>query len=211
MVMPGWKLVLGAKRMTKVLGALVVCMGAAAVGLKVIQPDSLRSSTAFVVPDDLPTGDVGRVLKTQTPLRNWRGIVIHHSAMPSGNAERIDAAHRARGYDGLGYHFVLCNGDGGSDGEIQVGYRWDRQLEGAHAYVPKHRYNQTTIGICLIGNFSQSRPTKGQMKRLIKLVKVLRRRCRIDQKNIHLHNELKNTQCPGRYFPAESFFRAIRD
>ena len=50
--------------------------------------------------------------------RPWRYIVIHHSATASGNAAEFDREHRARGWDGLGYHFVIDNGVGGPDGRV---------------------------------------------------------------------------------------------
>ncbi len=46
----------------------------------------------------------------------WTCIVIHHSADDRGTPESIDRAHRQRGWDELGYHFVIGNGDGGVPG-----------------------------------------------------------------------------------------------
>ncbi|MCK4602755.1 MAG: hypothetical protein KAU28_09835, partial [Phycisphaerae bacterium] len=53
--------------------------------------------------------------------RYWRYIVIHHSATARGNAAVFDKSHRRRGYDELGYHFVIDNGAGGPDGNVEVG------------------------------------------------------------------------------------------
>ena len=65
--------------------------------------------------------------------RQWRYIVIHHSATAGGNAQQFDVAHRqVRGFDELGYHFVIDNGNGGPDGRVEVGSRWGKQKHGAH-------------------------------------------------------------------------------
>ena len=37
----------------------------------------------------------------------WTTIVLHHSATPSGNASLFDKFHRGKGWDELGYHFVI--------------------------------------------------------------------------------------------------------
>src|SRR6478609_6143126 len=39
--------------------------------------------------------------------RSWTWIVIHHSATPTGDMAEFDKAHRAKGWDGVGYHFVI--------------------------------------------------------------------------------------------------------
>ena len=44
--------------------------------------------------------------------RPWRYIVIHHSATDAGNAGTFDLQHRRRGWDELGYHFGIDNGQG---------------------------------------------------------------------------------------------------
>jgi len=41
--------------------------------------------------------------------------------------------HRAKGWDGLAYHFVITNGHGGPDGALQIIPRWWAQKHGAHA------------------------------------------------------------------------------
>src|SRR5687768_8035868 len=50
------------------------------------------------------------------PARRWNWIVIHHSATDNGSATSFDRSHRARGWDGMGYDFVIDNGRGAQDG-----------------------------------------------------------------------------------------------
>lgn len=82
-------------------------------------------------------------------------ITIHCSDSPNGkkySAERIDADHKKRGFDRIGYHFVIQ-----PDGQIEFGRNVFEQ--GAHV----EGHNQNNIGICLIG---RDRYTKKQFKSL---------------------------------------------
>ena len=134
------------------------------------------------------------------PVREWKYIVIHHSASDSGNAAIFDKNHReVRHWNGLGYHFVIGNGRGSSDGQIEIGDRWIKQIDGAHASV--HEYNHFGVGICLVGNFNTTIPTANQMASLITLAKYLQERCRIPSEKIVLHKSVRETDCPGRHFP----------
>ena len=134
-------------------------------------------------------------------VRDWKYVVIHHSASPTGCATEFDKYHREkRGWEnGLGYHFVIGNGHGSRDGEIEIGSRWINQIDGAHAGVQE--YNHYGIGICLVGNFNESYPTAAQMASLSTLVGYLQDRCRIPSENIIMHRHFRETECPGRNFP----------
>ncbi|KXK25777.1 MAG: N-acetylmuramoyl-L-alanine amidase [Candidatus Brocadia sinica] len=134
-------------------------------------------------------------------VRDWKYIVIHHSASASGSAVEFDRFHREkRGWEnGLGYHFVIGNGNGTPDGEIEIGNRWVNQINGAHAGVEE--YNHYGIGICLVGNFNESSPTAAQMASLSVLTEYLQNRCHIPSENVIMHRHCRQTDCPGRNFP----------
>ena len=146
---------------------------------------------------------IGRL---DVPLkRDWKYIVIHHSFTDSGNEAIFDKYHRSqRGWLGIGYHFVIGNGHESPDGAIEVTFRWEDQIQGAHAGVEE--YNQRGIGICLVGNFERGYPTAKQMASLVALINYLQQRCRIPTSQVLLHRHLKNTECPGRNFP---FYQCI--
>jgi hypothetical protein len=130
--------------------------------------------------------------------RAWRWIVIHHSASDTGSMTLFDKEHRAKGWDGVGYHFVIGNGTGSGDGQIEVTPRWPIQKWGAHAKTLDNRYNEYGIGICLVGNFDSSRPTAKQMESLSSLVAYLMQTYRIPATNVLGHRDTKPTDCPGR-------------
>lgn len=133
------------------------------------------------------------------PTNHWFWIVIHHSATPTGGAAAFDKMHRAKGWDELGYHFVIGNGTDTPDGKIEVGPRWPKQKWGAHDKTPSNQYNEHGIGVCLVGNFDQTRPSPAQMKALEKLVAYLMKTYHIPTDHVLGHGETKATDCPGRF------------
>jgi hypothetical protein len=129
----------------------------------------------------------------------WQWIVIHHSATPTGAAATFDKMHKAKGWDELGYHFVIGNGTDTRDGQVEVGSRWPRQKWGAHAKTPDNRFNDFGIGICLVGNFDNTQPSAEQMRSLSKLVAHLMKTYRIPADRVVGHGDTGNpTHCPGR-------------
>jgi hypothetical protein len=141
--------------------------------------------------------------------REWRHIVVHHSATPNGSMAAFDKDHRERnGWDGVGYHFVIGNGNGSGDGEVEPTYRWRQQLQGAHAGVAE--YNQHGIGICLVGDFEHSgRPTPRQMASLRALVRFLQVKTGIPTYEVVGHGDLKCTACPGRWLDMAAFRQSL--
>ncbi len=132
--------------------------------------------------------------------RPWRHIVIHHSATDRGSAALFDKAHRRRGWDELGYHFVITNGRGGPDGRVEVGSRWTSQKWGAHTGgTPGNEYNNFGIGICVVGDFSKRRPSRAQLDALRRLVMALAARYDIPARNVIGHRDAPkaHTRCPG--------------
>ena len=135
--------------------------------------------------------------------RPWQFIVIHHSATADGGAARFDAEHREKGWDELGYHFVVGNGTDTRDGQIEVGSRWPKQKQGAHAKTPDNHFNERGIGICLVGNFENGPPTAQQVAAVETLVAFLIQRYHIPPDHVIGHEDTgKNTACPGRYLEA---------
>lgn len=141
-----------------------------------------------------------------TPGR-WKYIVGHHSAIEQGNARAYDAAHRRRGMEhGLAYHFVIGNGRDSGDGEIEIGNRWLRQIHGGH--VRNRTYNEHGIGICLVGNFENRRPSERQLGSFTALVDWLRGAAPLGTRpafTVHRWVDRNHTVCPGRHFPYAAF------
>ncbi len=137
-----------------------------------------------------------------TPLvkaNAWKWIVIHHSATPTGGAAAFDKMHKAKGWDELGYHFVIGNGTDTHDGQIEVGGRWTKQKWGAHTKTPDNQFNEHGIGICLVGNFDVSHPSDAQLKSVAKLVSYLMKTYHIPADHVLGHRDCKSTDCPGKF------------
>lgn len=124
----------------------------------------------------------------------WRTITLHHSGTLEGNAEAFDRNHRLRGMGGLAYHFVIGNGHGCGNGEIEVGWRWRRQ---------KETNRKADIQICAIGDFTHQEMAQAQFYSLVKLLRVLTRQYSIPISRIRRHRDApaKATACPGNNFP----------
>ena len=147
--------------------------------------------------------------------RPWRYIVLHHSASSSGNYDQIDGEHRkVLGIDGCGYHFVIGNGNGSRDGQIEVSQRWNNQKQGAHTRNARtHDADEYGIGICLVGDFDQQPPSARQLAAAQALIAYLGKRYNIASSNVRTHAHLAATKtvCPGKYFPSEAMLMMTKD
>lgn len=144
--------------------------------------------------------------------REWKYIVFHHTASNSGSVDTIHQSHLQRkdedghSWRGIGYHFVIGNGQGMGDGAIEPTFRWREQSAGAHAGVGE--YNTHGIGICLVGDFDKAPPTAAQLAAAKRLVSVLKAQHGIDSARVVRHGDVKATACPGKLFPFEEVAQA---
>lgn len=183
------------------------------------EPTVSEASTAKAkpyVPSPKPSGQYPRDwYPPKYCEKGWRAIVIHHSLTHNGNAAIFDRFHRkVRKWNGIGYDFVIGNGNGCGDGQVEVTYRWQQQITGAHCGgTPGNWANEDAIGICLVGDFNKSYPTSKQMRSLVKLVGFLKRRYRIPESKIYGHKETpgytRGTTCPGTYFSMAKLKRML--
>lgn len=158
----------------------------------VAKEPSQEKRSSWVPPGWIPPGGIST---------RWECIVVHHSATATGCASDFNSAHLQRGWDELGYHFVIGNGSGSGDGQIEVGSRWYKQKHGAHCKTAGNYHNEHGIGICLVGNFDNAHPTAAQLASLRKLVRFLMVKCSIPASQVLGHREAPgtHTHCPGRY------------
>ncbi|MES2570099.1 MAG: N-acetylmuramoyl-L-alanine amidase [Verrucomicrobiota bacterium] len=138
----------------------------------------------------------------------WRYVVVHNSGTRQGNAKAFEYYHtRVRKMpNGLAYQFVIGNGTSSGDGEIEIGNRWVRQINGGHVH--SDYLNNIALGICLVGDLNREAPTKRQLEALEELIRYVRLRVgQIDHKFaiVKAHREINPprwpTDCPGTNFP----------
>ncbi len=205
------------RRTQYVFVAFAVAMTAAMALLAI---DTPRQAGGFplmaITPlEDRPESNSDRLFTTERELdrERWSGIVIHHLGEPFGTPESIHRRHLSWGYQGLGYHFLVGNGNGLSNGQIHVGYRWIEQLPGAHVVGEAGQgHNEHSIGICMIGNGDSQSFTDRQMRHLSRLVQRLQQEFDIPADAVHLHTDLApNVSSPGTLFPRADFRSQILD
>ena len=134
-------------------------------------------------------------------MRKINKVIIHHSESPGGNVEFIRHIHvKENHWTDVGYHYVITNGKGhgnwpaGMDGFIQEGR--PVEMAGAHA----RGANSDSIGICLIGNFTDSSPTYKQIQSLTSLLIELCVKYELAPLDDILgHKDVNSTVCPGKY------------
>ena len=134
----------------------------------------------------------------------WSQIEIDISGTESGNIEQLASLSNAGSAEhinsdreqneevsnGLNYHFIICNGNGGHDGLIQPTEKWRRQS----SLIPGQSRNdepvfcetltEQTIYICVIADNETSFPTDFQTKRTEELVEGLCRKFNIQPESI---------------------------
>jgi hypothetical protein len=138
----------------------------------------------------------------------WRYLVVHNSGTRQGNAKAFDYYHTQvrKMPNGLAYQFVIGNGTSSADGQIEIGPRWKRQINGGHVH--SDYLNNIALGICLVGDFNQEQPTVKQLEALDELVRYLRQRVGKTEGKwavVKAHREINPprwpTDCPGDEFP----------
>jgi N-acetyl-anhydromuramyl-L-alanine amidase AmpD len=111
--------------------------------------------------------------------------------------------------NGMAYHFVIGNGSDSGNGQIEVGNRWRRQIQGGH--LASDSLNEIAIGICLVGDFTHHQPSPRQIDALTELVHHLREISPSPRLKFRLHREIntKPTECPGKLFPSSKIHEVL--
>jgi hypothetical protein len=188
----------GSQRKVIVFASLLAVMTVTSALLLALAPAPLTPgavSSLFAVdsPDSLDT-----LFRTTQPVQagRWTHIYIHHSLTPGGNAASLGESA-----GGLADHFVIGNGDGCDDGEVQIAQRWNHQ-RGAGRVQGLTSISDSCISICIIGDFDRTLPTDAQILHLTQLVQALQSRCQIPARNVYVLPGDTSPAGIGRYFPA---------
>ncbi len=125
-------------------------------------------------------------------------IIVHCSDSDFGDRDIIDQWHRERGFDEIGYHFVITNGvlrsgmqyTPAHDGEIQTG----RSVGKTGAHCKGH--NSNSIGICLIGKHHFT--AKQLCRSLPHLLGFLMRKYNVSPQAVYGHCQFNHHKtCPN--------------
>ena len=172
-------------RVTRVLVVLLVSMTTGAVVLMALgnNPPSAGPfclSTYYKL-DPIQQAICSRA--TQAPGR-WESIEVYYSGTKAGNIEQIASLSGLASSDDINCHFVVCNGLGGSDGQIQTTEKWQKQWSIRPG--PTWQGSDRTIRICLVGDAVSVPATNFQLKRLEMLLEALCRKFHIPADNVYL-------------------------
>lgn len=124
-------------------------------------------------------------------MRKITEIIVHCTATrPDKNlgAAEIDCCHRRRGFNSIGYHYVVR-----LDGSIEKGR--DEAVAGAHCT----GHNSCSIGVAYVGGLDDrghaaDTRTADQRRSLLSLLSELRRR--YPEAKIHSHRDFAAKACP---------------
>ena len=162
----------------------------------------------------LTSSVIDAIRRAPVKRRRWQFIVVHNSGTRQGNARVFDYYHKhvRRMQNGLAYHFVIGNGTSTGNGQVEVGDRWRRQINGGHVH--SDYLNNISLGICLVGDFNRDQPTRAQLDACEELIRYLRQRCGGTGRGaipVKPHREINPprwpTDCPGDDFPYSWFRR----
>jgi len=129
--------------------------------------------------------------------KNTSKIIIHCSDSNFGTANLIDSWHKARGWKGCGYHYIITNGRfshtdsymENNDGILQQG----RGLNEIGAHCKGH--NSESIGICLIGKHHFT--AQQLYVTLPSILRILIGLYSLTPKDIYGHCEFSKKTCPN--------------
>lgn len=124
-----------------------------------------------------------------------RKIIVHHSAADAPDPQflSINEWHKERGFTlselgfYVGYHYVIEK-----DGSLKTARREDEI--GCHTI----GQNESSIGICLVGNFDVSMPTNAQIATLGDMLTSICARYRLDESEIYPHRTFAAKSCYGK-------------
>jgi len=124
-------------------------------------------------------------------MRKIDKLIVHCTATPAGRevtVQDVDGWHRARGFNGIGYHWLVR-----LDGFVEPGR--DMELAGAHCI----GQNGNSIGIAYVGGTDSAgraadTRTPAQRAALRRLLAGLKRQ--FPAATIHSHRDFANKACP---------------
>jgi len=171
-------------RVAKVLAILVISMTAGAAVLMTLG-NNPPSAGPFCLSSYLLGDPIKKAVSSQAVQSPgcWNWIEIYYSGTKAGNIEQFASLSGLARPEDINCHFVVCNGLGGGDGQIQPTEKWQRQW----SIVPGQSWygNAQTIRLCVIADEHTCPPTDRQKKSTKALVKELRRRFEIWHEDVY--------------------------
>ena len=144
-------------------------------------------------------------------MRTIDKIIIHHSYTPgyldlaktasSISRNHKERLHQPRSKTGfyVAYHWLI----GAKGGAVQT-----RLYDEIGYHASNWPVNQTSIGICLLGNFDSEKPTDLQLWKLRDIIKAIKSKYYI--KEVSGHRKYSSKTCPGKYMTDKMILEAFK-
>ncbi|HIJ52848.1 MAG TPA: hypothetical protein HPP66_06795 [Planctomycetes bacterium] len=180
-------------REAKVFAALALSMTAGVIILKALG-NNPPSAGAFCLSDYTKVVPVEEAIEFRAGQSavQWGRIEIYYSGTKAGNIQQLAFLSGLAEPEDINCHFVICNGLGGGDGQIQTSEKWQNQWLVNHKWTndePRAVDGVPAIYICVIAEGKPTRPTNLQIKRTEALVEQLCRKFDIQSESIHYPND----------------------
>lgn len=171
-------------RVLRVLAALLISMTVGAIVLMALGNNPPKAGL-FTLAGYYRLNSIEQIIQseeTQYPAR-WNRVEVFYSGTKAGNIDQLASLDGTANPKDLNCHFVICNGLGGCDGQIQTTDKWLKQW----SIVPgKNWYGSgQTIRICIISDNNERPMTQVQTKRCDSLVQALYRKFDINLESIY--------------------------
>jgi len=178
------------RREEKIFAALLVSITVGAIVLMVLG-NNPPSAGAFSLSRYYRLDPIEKVILARSPQSpgRWSCIEIYYSSTKAGNIEQLASLSGLANPKDINCHFVICNGLGGDDGQIQSTEKWQRQWSA----IPGRTWygSGQTIRICIIADGKTTLPTDFQIKRVEELVEGLYRKFNIRTESIYYPKDWK--------------------
>ncbi len=175
-------------RVVKVLAALLISMTTGAIVL-IALGNNPPSAGAFSLSVYSRLDPVEQSIRSRSAQSHdkWDCIEIYHSHTRGGNIEQLASIERLNRPEDMNCHFLICNGHGGDNGQIQSTERWQKQ----RSATPDRSWygSKQTVRICLVADGKTARPTDFQRKRLEALVNTLSKKFSIVPERVYYPND----------------------
>ena len=183
---------MGGSRTVKTLTVLLVAMTLGALALMMLETEPVRpAAQPLAVLSPPPAGPAQVIYETSVPLQRdaWRYVVIH--AAGSSDAPAASQCH------------LRIEPDGKGGWKVDATPHWAKQQPSTHV---TGFWQNASIGVCLIGDFSRQAPDREQFNLLVDLVNTLQEVCKIPADKVYLYSDLvSRSTSPGEAFPAAKF------
>jgi hypothetical protein len=171
-------------RRKKVFAAALISIAAMSMVLELLggKPPKAGAFSLSEYHGLAPVADIVRPYITVLP-RRWNFIEINYSGTIIVDVNEVPPRGSLFNLDYPSYHFIICSGNIGSDGQILISEKWRKQ--NANLSTRMSDKSDNTIRICVMLDKKMTHPTDFQITRTEALVEELSNGFGIDAAGIN--------------------------